>query len=182
VRRLVTVLLVTAVAAIAVAASLDVFRSSSPVETGERASGPSAATTSVGETTAPPPPFWGDPTTGGYHRWIIRLGRSAGAAWEKTMMLDPGTYELTFRISLPRTADVEVSFQSTRAATVTFGLFGPRVPRDCTRKNGRDVCSGALEIEQHHSEEWTLTVRKLSARRAVVHLLIAVFRVPPTEN
>jgi hypothetical protein len=177
VRKLVTVLLVTAVAAIAVAASLDVFRSSSPVETGERASGPSAATTSLRKTTAPPPPFWG-----GYYRWIIRLGRSAGASWEETMMLDPGTHELKFRVAVPRRADFEVSFHSTRAATVTFGLFGARVPRDCTRKNQREVCSGALEIEQHHSEEWTLTVRKLTARREVVRLLISVLRVPPTED
>jgi hypothetical protein len=177
VRRLVTVLLVTAVAAIAVAASLDAFRSSSPVETRERTSGPSAVTTSVRETTAPPPPFWG-----GYYRWIVRLGTGAGTAWEETMLLDPGTHELTFRVAVPRRADFEVSFHSTRAATVTFGLFGPRVPRDCRRKNRRDVCSGTLEIEQHHSEEWTLAVRKLTERRARVRLLLSVFRIPPMED
>jgi hypothetical protein len=98
------------------------------------------------------------------------------------MMLDPGTYELTFRIDVPRGARIELSFQSTTPARVTFGLFGPRVPRDCRRENRREVCSGALEIEQQRSEEWTLAARKLSAGRAVVRLQLAVTLVPPKQD
>jgi hypothetical protein len=97
-------------------------------------------------------------------------------------MLDPGYYNLTYRIDLPPAARLDVSFGSSRPATVTFGLFGERVPRDCTRQKGRDICSGSLEIEQHTSEEWTLAVRRLSAGRAVVRLRVALIRVPPTQE
>jgi hypothetical protein len=174
VRKLVSVLLGTALAGIAVAASLDAFRSPSPAETSERTSGATSGTTTLGETTAPPSPIWD-----GLHERTIRLGQRL--TWEETRMLDPGTYELTFQIDVPHGADVEVSFRSSRAAIVTFGLFGARVPRDCRRHNGRDICSGAFDIEQHHAEEWTLAVRRLSAGRAVVRLQVALTRVPPTQ-
>jgi hypothetical protein len=97
-------------------------------------------------------------------------------------MLDPGTYELAFHIDVPHGADIELAFQSSKEAQVTFGLFGSRVPRECRRRNGRDLCSGAIEIEQHGSEEWTLAVRKLSEGRAVVRLHIRLTRVPPARN
>lgn len=95
------------------------------------------------------------------------------------MMLDPGTYELTFQLDVPHGANIELSFQSSTEALVTFGLFGPRVPRECQRRNGREVCSGGIEIEQHGSEAWTLIARTLSEGRAVVRLQIALTRVPP---
>jgi hypothetical protein len=174
VRKLVSVLLMAAVAVIAVAASLDAFRSSSG-ETSERTRSASSGTTSVRQTTAPPPSFWGD---GLLYRWTIRLGQRR-RTWEETMMLDPGTYELTFQLDVPHGADIELSFQSSTEARVTFGLFGPRVPRECQRRNGRDVCSGGIEIEQHGSEAWTLIARTLSEGRAVVHLQFTLTRVPP---
>jgi hypothetical protein len=148
-RKSVSVSLVVVVAAIAVAASLDAFRSSSPAETRERTAGPAPATTSVRQPGGLPAPIWE-----GLHERTIRLGRRP--AWDETRMLDPGTYELTFRIDVRPGADLDVSFRSTRPARVTHGLFGARVPRECSRENGRDNCSGAIEIDQQHSEEWTL--------------------------
>jgi hypothetical protein len=97
-------------------------------------------------------------------------------------MLDPGYYTLKYWIEVPPEARLDVSFGSSRPATVTYGLFGERVPRDCSRRNRRVICSGSLEIEQHTSEEWTLAVRRLSAARAVVRLWVALTRVRPTQD
>jgi len=95
-------------------------------------------------------------------------------------MLDPGSFELTMRLSVPRDANVEVWLRS--GMSFTIGLFGRRVPRDCRGQNGRDVCTLAIPFPQENSEEWTLVVGKWSSGRAVVRLTFAFTRVPPPQN
>jgi hypothetical protein len=175
-RRLLTVAVVAAVVAIAAFAAVDVLRgsSSSGESKGERSESPET-TVSQPPTFPPPLPSWQ-----GVHRWTIRLNRRAGIAWRETRVLDPGNYDLTLRIDLPQSVGVDVSFQS--GSSFTLGLFGRRVPRNCSRRNERDICTSALEFPQSHSEAWGLVVRKLSKGRAVLRLRVAFTRVPPAQG
>jgi hypothetical protein len=170
------VVLVAALIAIAILASLDAFRGREPNEssraTVSAVSTPSATTT-TSTTTGSPPPIWE-----GEHQRTMRLGPRAGARWEETRVLDPGSYEVTMRLDLPAEADVEVWLQS--GAAFTLGLFGRRVPRDCQRLKDRRVCAATVPFPQAHSEEWTLAVAKRSPGRALVHLTLEFARVPPT--
>ena len=107
------------------------------------------------------------------------MDRRAGASWRETRVLDRGNYKLTLRIDLPRGADVDVAFQW---GNFTLGLFGRRVPRNCSRENERDICLSAAEFPQPHPEKWRLVVRKLSEGRAVIRLQVAFIRVPSTKG
>lgn len=177
--KIVTFGLVVAVIAIAVAASLDAFRASRPEGTTgatEPANSPESEATTARSPTAPPPPLW----EAGLQRRVIRLGHRAPAEWEETRTLDPGSFELTMRLSVPRDANVEVWLRS--GTSFTIGLFGRRVPRDCRGQNGRDVCTLAIPFPQENSEEWTLVVGKWSRGQAVVRLTFAFTRVPPPQS
>jgi hypothetical protein len=179
VRKIGTFVLAVAVIAIAVAASLDAFRASRPEGTTgatEPANLPGSEATTAPTTTAPPPPLW----EAGLQRQTVRLGHRAPAEWEETRMLDPGWYELTMRLSVPRDANVEVWLRS--GTSFTLGLFGRRVPRDCRGENGRDVCTLSIPLRQENSEEWTLVVAKWSRGKAVVRLAFAFTRVPPPQS
>jgi hypothetical protein len=153
VRRLLTVLLFSALAGTAIAVVVDAFRSSPPDEAANGdTSKPLPTETRVLEPQLPPATTWE-----GEHRRTIRMDRRAGASWRETRVLDRGNCKLTLRIDLPRSADVDIAFQS---GNFTLGLFGRRVPRDCSRENERDICLSAAEFPQPHSEKWRLVVRK----------------------
>lgn len=179
VRKIVTFVPVVAVIAIAAAASLDAFRASRPEGTTgatEQANTPKSEVTTARTSTAPPPPLW----EAGLQRRIIRLGHRAPAEWEETRMLDPGSFELTMRLSVPHDANVEVWLRS--GTRLRIGLFDRRVPRVCRGQRGRDVCTLVIPLPQENSEEWTLVVAKWSRGKAVVRLTFAFTRVPPPQN
>ena len=105
-RKLVTLVLAVAVIAIAVVASLDAFRASrtdGARGAREPVNPPESVATTAPIPTAPPSPIWE-----GEHRRVIRLGHRAPAEWEETRVLDPGSYQLTMRLSAPQDANVEV--------------------------------------------------------------------------
>jgi hypothetical protein len=179
VRKIVTFVLVVAVIAIAAAASLDAFRASRPEGTTgatEPASSPESEATTARTPTAPPAPIW----EAGLQRRVIRLGHRAPAEWEETRMLDPGSFELTMRLSVPHDANVEVWLRS--GTSLRIGLFDRRVPRDCRGQRGRDVCTLVIPFPQENSEEWTLVVAKWSRGQAVVRLTFAFTRIPPPQS
>jgi hypothetical protein len=177
VRRLLTVLLFSALAGTAIAVVVDAFRSAPPEVASGDTSKPLPTETRVLEPELPPATSWE-----GEHRRTIRMDRRAGASWREARVLDRGNYKLTLRIDLPRSADVDVAFQSGISPSFTLGLFGRRVPRDCRRENEREICLSAGEFPQPHREMWRLVVRKLTEGRAVIRLRVAFIRVPSTQG
>jgi len=177
-RRLLTVAVVAAVAGVVAVAVVDVLRGSSS-SLGEDPSEAREASVSQPQTSPPPLPSWE-----GRHRWTVRLSRAVGATWEEVRTLDPGNYGLTVRIDLPRGADVYVALQSgiSSSSRFTLGLLGPRVPRDCRRKNEREICVSDVELPQSLPDVWRLVVRKPSEGRAVVRLQVAFTRVSSTQG
>jgi hypothetical protein len=179
VRKIVTFVLVVAVIVIAAAALLDAFRASRPEGTTgatEPANSPESEGTTARTPTAPPAPIW----EAGLQRRVIRLGHRAPAEWEETRMLDPGSFELTMRLSVPHDANVEVWLRS--GTGLRIGLFDRRVPRVCKGQRGRDVCMLVIPFPQENSEEWTLVVAKWSRGKAVVRLTFAFTRIPPPQS
>jgi hypothetical protein len=173
VRKRLGLLLVVAVAGIALVAAVDALRGSSesvaPGSNAER-HGPSLSTPE------PRPPTWPAQL-----RRTIRIDRAVGASWEEFGALDPGSYALSARFNLPHDADVDVWFESATGAD-TIDLLGRGQSRDCRVRDGRDICTTAVDFSQSEAEVLRLLARKMSEGPMVMRLRIVFEQTSETAS
>jgi hypothetical protein len=164
VRRTITVLLAAAIGAIAALAVYDAVSGSSP---------PGEPTAQDGDTDTPEVVS----TPHSVEKWprvlrrTIRLERVVGAGWEELGELEQGTYTLRARIGLPHKANVDVWIEAMTSADV-IDILGRSVPRNCERRQGRDVCLVRVDFVEGPDEPLRLLARKMSRGRMLLRLRI----------
>jgi hypothetical protein len=174
VRKRLGLLLVVAVAGIALVAAVDALRGSS-----ESTVAPGSNAEPHGPSLSTPEPR--APTWPAQLRRTIRIDRAVGASWEEFGALDPGSYALSARFNLPHDADVDVWFESATGAD-TIDLLGRGQSRDCRVRDGRDICTTAVDFSQSEAEILRLLARKMSEGPMVMRLRIVFEQTSATAS